>query len=306
MKTQNESNTESNYSTYIKDTNNKTSLGLFPLLNFNQNLYNRCKSKYSKYLNNRKNDIKVIINNKLNQKISLNDYILNSNCNELTPIPIMNKRKIKNYQEKIELKNFQRNAVLMRRLEYTNKMKQKKLKQKYNKKISKIIYLQKNIKGYLVRKVIRQVNIIKNTLENFCFLVCLCIQKKYYYILKNRILEIKKITNNLSNNININEYDEKTIKNNNDFYNKNDENYNGIVNQSKNEDISIGKINEINENNNFENENHYYNKLINQSNAHLDYKIENKNELISEVKNHNINNSKTDKSTNNNNNKNNS
>ena len=67
-------------------------------------------------------------------------------------------------------------------------MKQKKLKQKYNNKISKIIYLQKVIRGYLVRKVIKQVNIIKNTLDNFCFLISLSIQKKYYYILKNKII----------------------------------------------------------------------------------------------------------------------
>ena len=226
MKNANESYTESNNTAYIKDdnNNNKNSLGLFPLLNFNENLYNICKSKYSTFLNNRKNDIKLIINNKLNQHISLEDYISNSNFNELTPIPIINKRKIKNIEEKKELNKFQRNAVLMRRLEYTNKMKQKKLKQKYNNKISKIIYLQKVIRGYLVRKVIKQVNIIKNTLDNFCFLISLYIQKKYYYILKNKIIEIKKINNNINNNmvngnsnVNINGCEEKTIKNN-DIY----------------------------------------------------------------------------------------
>ena len=60
MKNANESYTESNNTEYIKDdnNNNKNSLGLFPLLNFNENLYNICKSKYSTFLNNRKNDIK--------------------------------------------------------------------------------------------------------------------------------------------------------------------------------------------------------------------------------------------------------
>jgi hypothetical protein len=44
----------------------------------------------------------------------------------LTPIPYISKRKIKNKEEKKELKNYQRNVVLMRRLEYSNKMKEKK------------------------------------------------------------------------------------------------------------------------------------------------------------------------------------
>ena len=328
MKNANESYTESNNTAYIKDdnNNNKNSLGLFPLLNFNENLYNICKSKYSTFLNNRKNDIKLIINNKLNQHISLEDYISNSNFNELTPIPIINKRKIKNIEEKKELNKFQRNAVLMRRLEYTNQMKQKKLKQKYNNKISKIIYLQKVIRGYLVRKVIKQVNIIKNTLDNFCFLISLCIQKKYYYILKNKIIEIKKINKNINNNflngnsnvnININGCEEKTIKNN-DIYNnivkqiKNKENgdikndnyidMNNINNNTSKDNMNNTK-NQCEENINYNNNkpknkrNSFNNNIDNNKNIK-----ESKNELINKIENninYNINNSKTEKSKNN-------
>ena len=121
MKTQNDSYEESNYSN--NNINIKNSLGHFPLLKFNENLYNSCQSKYCHFLNNRKTDIKIIINNKINQQISLDDYILNSDYKDLTPIPFISKRKIKNNQEKKELKNFQRNVVLMRRLEYSCKMK---------------------------------------------------------------------------------------------------------------------------------------------------------------------------------------
>ena len=42
---------------YDFETNIKNSLDFFPLLNFNENLYNTCKLKYSKYLNNYDLDI---------------------------------------------------------------------------------------------------------------------------------------------------------------------------------------------------------------------------------------------------------
>ena len=75
----------------------------------------------------------------------------------------------------------------MRRLEYANKMKEKSMKKKYKNNINQIVYIQKMIRGYLVRKVINQVNIINETLNNFIFLIGFCIKKKYYYFLKNVI-----------------------------------------------------------------------------------------------------------------------
>ena len=222
MKVSKESLIETNYSTNIKWSKPRISSGSFPLLKFNENLYNSCQLNFSKYLSNKRNDIKLIINNKIYQHISLNDYITNISNNtnsdqlKLTPIPFINKRKIKNAIEKKDLKNFQRNVVLMRRLEYESKMKEKKLKHKYNSEIPKIIKLQKIIRGYFVRRVINQVNIIKETLKTFFYSIKICIRKKYYYILKNKILKMKQ--NNLCNDI----YDnnkENTIKNN-DAYNE--------------------------------------------------------------------------------------
>ena len=183
--TSNDSYSESNISLYTKENNRKTTSGFFPLLKYKENLYNSCHSKFSKFLN-RSNDIKLLINNKMNKKISLNDFIINSynnlNENKLTPIPYINKRKLKNNLEKKELKNFQRNVVFMRRLEYTNKMNEKKIKKKYKNKERKIIILQKVIRGYLVRKVMYQINIIKETLANFFYSIRFCIMKKYFYI----------------------------------------------------------------------------------------------------------------------------
>ena len=193
MRTTNETCEESNYSSFIKDTYQKNSLGYFPLLKFKENLYNTCQSKFSEYANSKKGELKLIINNKINQQISINDYIHNSSneigTNKLTPIPSINKRKIKNEGEKKELKNFQRNVVLMRRLEYTNKMKEKTMKKKYKNKYNQIIFLQKMIRGYLVRKVISQVNIINDTLTNFIFLISFCIKKKFFFFFKKNILK---------------------------------------------------------------------------------------------------------------------
>ena len=285
MKITNETCADSNYSSFAKEASQKN----FPLLKFNENLYNICQSKFSNYINSKKTDLRLMVNNKINQQISINDYFNNSpndnDSNKLTPIPSINKRKIKNEGEKKELKNFQRNVVLMRRLEYANKMKEKSLKKKYKNKNKQIILLQKIIRGYLVRKVINQVNIINETLTNFLFLISFCIKKKYFYYLKDKIsrssisngedhsftnTENKKISKENNDNLNHNlttNNNEKTVRNDcinidNEYKLTHNENFYGEENNNHlddniniNEDIQILKekiniidnnINEIN------------------------------------------------------------
>ena len=241
MRFSNETFNESNYSTKINCSNPRISTGYFPLLKFNENLYNSCQSKFSKYIKNKRNDIKLIVNNKINEHISINDYMSKSNNNIssdkliLTPIPYISKRRIKNNIEKKDLNNFQRNVVLMRRLEYENKMKEKKMKQKYKNQIPKIIHLQKIIRGYIVRKVINQVNMIKETLINFFDSIILCIRKKYYHILKRKIKKMKK--KNISDDIEDNNKENTIVNNNNnfDFENNNNEANKGKVIKKDNE-----------------------------------------------------------------------
>ena len=278
-----ESYTESNCPSVIKDSSQRNS-GYFPLLKFKENLYNTCQSKFSEFINNKRSDLKLIINNKINQQISINDYINNTTndtgSEKLTPIPIINKRKIKNEGEKKELKKFQRNVVLMRRLEYANKMKEKSLKKKYNNKIKHIIKIQKMVRGYLVRKVINQVNIINDTIMNFSYLISLCIKKKYFNFLKNNIMKIlaqkvndeeladKKVRQDSYSNTNFNLNTNNETNTKNDFYNnendtkinqitKNEEEENDLLENSKNgnqilkevvkiTDKNINNINEIN------------------------------------------------------------
>ena len=192
MKTNYETYTESNYSSYIKDSNQKTPSGYHPFLKFNESLYNKCQTKFSEFASHKKNDLKLLVNSQTKEKISIKDFLENSSndINKLTPIPFINKRKIKNEREKKDLKNLERNVVLMRRLEYANKIKEKNLKKKYYNNISHIIFLQKMARGYLVRKVIFQVNIISDSLKKFFFLIKVCVWKKYFYIFKYNVSQI--------------------------------------------------------------------------------------------------------------------
>jgi len=321
-----ETYTESNCPSFIKDSFQRSS-GYFPLLKFKENLYNVCQSKFSEFINNKRGDLKLIINNKINQQISINDYINNTSndtgSEKLTPIPIINKRKIKNEGEKKELKKFQRNVVLMRRLEYANKMKEKSLKKKYNNKIKHIIKIQKMIRGYLVRKVINQVNIINDTIMNFSFLISFCIKKKYFNFLKDNIskilaqkvnveeMEDKKVRQDSFSNTNFNLNTNNETNTKNDFYNnendtkinqitKNDEEGYDILENSKNgnqilkevvkiTDNNINNINEINKediNINFNNEfpnENNFNIFNNQQNNINNYNNLKENYIIKEV-----------------------
>ena len=249
MKTTNETCTESNYSSFIKEPNQKNALGYFPLLKFKENLYSTCQSKFSEFINTKKDELKLIINNKINQQISINDYIHNSPNVKLTPIPSINKRKIKNEGEKKELKKFQRNVVLMRRLEYANKMKEKSMKKKYKNENKQIIFLQKMIRGYLVRKVIKQVNIINETLLNFVFLIAFCIKKKFFPTFKNNINQLMALKNNEKNNkIKLYDNDNDNEENNN----MENDGHNGDMNMNIDNEVNNSNI-ELNDNNDNEN-----------------------------------------------------
>ena len=278
MRTTNETCSDSHYSSFNKESLQKNSSGFSPFLKFNENLYNKCQSKFSEFATNKKNDLKLMINSQTKEKISITDFLENTSnaFNKLTPIPFINKRRIKNEGEKKELKNLERNVVLMRRLEYANKIKEKNLKKKYYNKINHIIFLQKMTRGYLVRKVIYQVGVINNSLQKFFFLIKLCVQKKYFYLFKYNIeqtlvkndngveteIERIKLNNDIPKDDDYDENNEKTLdigKNNNylikenidnvnNYYNKKkvyDENY--FLNENENNDITRKSMQFINE-----------------------------------------------------------
>ena len=297
MKTNHETYADSNYSSNIKDSNQKNSLVLYPFLNFNESLYNKCQSKFSEFATNKKNDLKLMINSQTKEKISIKDFLENSSndINKLTPIPFINKRKIKNEGEKKELKNLQRNVVLMRRLEYANKIKENNLKKKYNNKIEQIIFLQKMARGYLVRKVIFQVNIISESLKNFFFLIKICVWKKYFPFFKDNISQI--FVNNDKEDF---EYKmiKKNIKNNMDE--ENDDNNENTLDIGKNNNyfINVNDINNTNEEKKDEDDTNYINiNLKNENEMNNNYSKKSMqiiNEQLEKIKNQNL------KNTNNN------
>ena len=298
MKTNHETYADSNYSSNIKDSNQKNSLVLYPFLNFNESLYNKCQSKFSEFATHKKNDLKLMINSQTKEKISIKDFLENSSndINKLTPIPFINKRKIKNEGEKKELKNLQRNVVLMRRLEYANKIKENNLKKKYNNKIEQIIFLQKMARGYLVRKVIFQVNIISESLKNFFFLIKICVWKKYFPFFKDNISQIS-VNNDKEEDF---EYKEvkKNIKNNMDE--ENDDNNENTLDIGKNNNyfINVNDINNTNEEKKDEDDTNYINiNLENENEMNNNYSKKSMqiiNEQLEKIKNQNL------KNTNNN------
>ena len=298
MKTNHETYADSNYSSNIKDSNQKNSLVLYPFLNFNESLYNKCQSKFSEFATNKKNDLKLMINSQTKEKISIKDFLENSSndINKLTPIPFINKRKIKNEGEKKELKNLQRNVVLMRRLEYANKIKENNLKKKYNNKIELIIFLQKMARGYLVRKVIFQVNIISESLKNFFFLIKICVWKKYFPFFKDNISQI------FVNNDKEEDFEYKEIKKNikNNMDEENDDNNENTLDIGKNNNyfINVNDINNTNEEKKDEDDTNYINiNLENENEMNNNYSKKSMqiiNEQLEKIKNQNL------KNTNNN------
>ena len=298
MKTNHETYADSNYSSNNKDSNQKNSLVLYPFLNFNESLYNKCQSKFSEFATNKKNDLKLMINSQTKEKISIKDFLENSSndINKLTPIPFINKRKIKNEGEKKELKNLQRNVVLMRRLEYANKIKENNLKKKYNNKIEQIIFLQKIARGYLVRKVIFQVNIISESLKNFFFLIKICVWKKYFPFFKDNISQI------FVNNDKEEDFEYKEIKKNikNNMDEENDDNNENTLDIGKNNNyfINVNDINNTNEEKKDEDDTNYINiNLENENEMNNNYSKKSMqiiNEQLEKIKNQNL------KNTNNN------
>lgn len=86
--------------------------------------------------------------------------------NSLTPIPMINNKKINSHYEKNSLSKAERTAVYLRRMEYSSGISNSKMIEKKNKErnrkiiyiqqwwrmMFKLIFIQKNIKGFLFRK----------------------------------------------------------------------------------------------------------------------------------------------------------
>lgn len=136
-------------------------------------LYEKCKVNFSTYLIEHKNSIRLLVQNSTLKNIRASDYIneqKEKNANDffgLTPLPYKSMRKIKSEKEKQELTKLERNAVVMRMIEYTQKMNNNKIKQKYFHFVNEIILIQKCVRGFFVRKTINDIDKLNNQIEKF-------------------------------------------------------------------------------------------------------------------------------------------
>lgn len=142
-------------------------------------LYEKCKIDFSNYLVEHKNTLRLLIQNSTLKNIRAADYIneqRRKNENDLyglTPLPYKSMRKIKSEQEKEELKKLERNAVVMRMIEYTQKMINNNIRQKYFHFTTQIIYIQKVTRGFLVRKALTDILKLNTQFEHFIFHIML-------------------------------------------------------------------------------------------------------------------------------------
>ena len=99
-------------------------------------LYDKCKIDFSSYLHKHKHSLRLLVDNTTLKKMFASEYISeqkqknkNDNCT-LTPLPYKSNKNLKSKREKDELMKLQRNAVVMRMIEYTQKMNNNDIKYK--------------------------------------------------------------------------------------------------------------------------------------------------------------------------------
>ena len=139
---------------------NKIEIGTKNKTNYKKQ-YNKAKEKYDSYLERNKN-IRLMKKNSTLGKITYQDYLeekKNINQEEeieqnLSLLPFIPKKPTKKLDE---LKKLQRDAVSMRRLEYSKKVRDVSSKKKSKYDIKKIITIQKWVKGYLLRSFLSNV-----------------------------------------------------------------------------------------------------------------------------------------------------
>ena len=160
----NNNNSDNNLQSQINNNNHK-------IKNNNNNysknrlidsIYLKSKNKFSSYLKSHKKSVKLFINQNTNKKITAKEFLKNNYQSDLTPIPYKSNKKIKNEIDKKNFNKFKRNAIFLRRIEYTKNLNKFNSLKKYEKYTNKIILIQKFIRGFLVKIVIKDIIYFKN------------------------------------------------------------------------------------------------------------------------------------------------
>ncbi len=238
---------DSNAETLSKSTHHQ---GSNVSKSFIDNLYYKYKNNFTNYLIDNKDSIKLLVNNSTMKKINVVDYFNKLNSNEnLTPIPHMIKKKYKSEKEKKEFSKIERDAVCLRRIEYSFINKQNYIIKKYNCKIKNIIKIQKYFRGFLFRKIMTRVNNLMKKIEKSLMHI-----KRFFLIriLKN-MKNIKK--NNTEKKINIIKNDQLDFKHcfsdliKNYFNDEEEKKENQKLNKTKRKSVMVGTSEQILKNN---------------------------------------------------------
>ena len=238
---------DSNAETLSKSTHHQ---GSNVSKSFIDNLYYKYKNNFTNYLIDNKDSIKLLVNNSTMKKINVVDYFNKLNSYEnLTPIPHMIKKKYKSEKEKKEFSKIERDAVCLRRIEYSFINKQNYIIKKYNCKIKNIIKIQKYFRGFLFRKIMTKVNNLMKKIEKLLMHI-----KRFFLIriLKN-MKNIKK--NNTEKKINIIKNDQLDFKHcfsdliKNYFNDEEEKKENQKLNKTKRKSVMVGTSEQILKNN---------------------------------------------------------
>ena len=148
-------------------------------------LYDKCKIDFPSYLHKHKHSLRLLVDNTTLKKMFVSEYISeqkqknkNENCT-LTTLPYKSNKNVKSKRERDELMQLQSNAVVMRMIEYTQKMNNNDIKYKYVHCTKYILLIQKVIRGYVVRKAIKDIKMIQSQIELFiAHIMMFCIRRK--------------------------------------------------------------------------------------------------------------------------------
>ena len=173
-------------------------------------LLKKDKSALSIYIENNLKYLKLFGNQRYNQNppsLFVEDYKkkLSEKQMGLVPIPVK-RNKTKSVNNYHKLYNLQRSIVMVRRYQYgrknfgpaptSNKTYDIALIQRWWKKIAKIILIQKNFRGYFIRKQVESVLNLHKFMKNFeNLLIFLKIKNAFYRIYRSTVISLKRKSN---------------------------------------------------------------------------------------------------------------
>ena len=170
--------------------------------------YVKIKENYDSYLklNKNVNSTSTLFktSNKGHFKIIINDYNKDEN-NNLSLEPFIQKKRI-NHKKREEVKKPERNLISMRRVEYSLKVKNAanvKKSRNHQYDITKIIIIQKWVKGYLLRSFLSNASEVEKIINEFVSHINKFIYFKFNFfkkLKKYNLINIKTINDNVIEN----------------------------------------------------------------------------------------------------------